>query len=235
MGNNRLYLNMALFKQLEFADFCGVNKGAVSVYKKRGKVVMNAEGLFDTGDPVNQKFIEVCKKNAEKRGAAEKTEKMPGGTAPKFTGKTIKSTPKKPQNEAFSRENTKREKLAETLNEKFDAEMELKKKQSTKADAEARLLRMKEQKLMGELLPTILIKPLFQTHFQSLTVEFQHAINALITDVAVKTKLNRNVQAELRKKALNELNTSIDRAIYNTTKEIDKMINEHGYGQTKAA
>lgn len=235
MGDNLLYLGMALFKHLEFADFCKVDKSMISKYKKRGKVVVNGDGLFDTTDPLNEKFIQSCKKNAEKKAARSGRAIEEPETLPGITEKSTKSAVKKPQNEEISRQNTSREELNKTLKEKFDVETNLKIKQSTKADAEARLLKMKEERLMGLLLPTGLIKPLFKTHFQSLTMEFQNAINALITDVAVKTKLNRNVQSEIRRKALTELNNSIDRAIYNTSKEIDRLINENGYGQTKAA
>lgn len=225
---------MALLKQAEFADKCLVNTAAISVNKKRGNVVVRADGLIDDQDLVNQKFYTKAVKNAEKR--ATKTviaENVEGGEeqiTPDSLGKASKmeefpgKTPDKKVKKPPTAEQTA---LGNQLNEKFNVETELKRKQGAKADAEARMLAMKEQRLRGELLPTNLIKPLFQTHFQSLTMEFQNSLNALITDISVRLKINRNMQAEIRKKAVNEMNQSIDRAIFRTDKEIERMISQN--------
>ena len=223
---------MALLTNKEFAEKCGISTDQLTVYKGRGKVVMGDDGLYDDQHPANQKQHARCMANAAKRAEKpskpeneEKEEKSPSPEKPE----------KKPKNQEKTPEKAGKSRLNAELSEKFKIENELKKKQSERQEAETRMLKMKEDRIMGQLLPTALIKPLFQRHFQSITMEFQNTVNALITDVSAKTKLNRNVQAELRKKVISDVNIAIDRAIFHTEKEIDNMINEYVESRQKAA
>lgn len=215
---------MALYKPAEFARICAISPKNFFTYKSRKKVVVNVDGLVDDSDPLNVQFKQMCEENAKKRAAkgiespqvsSEKTAKMK-----EFPGKTPEDEDKKERkanNDAFNAK----------VHDKINVETDLKRKQSELKDMEARMLKMKEQKMLGQLLPTDMIKPLFQTHFQSLTIEFQHLINAMITDVSVKIKLDRNTQAELRRKAVTDLNLAIEKAIFHTQRGIDQLIHDN--------
>jgi hypothetical protein len=212
---------MAKYKQAEFAEKCGISVGAVSVQKKRGKIIVDAEGMVDDQDSINQGFLNKAILNLKRREskmtvvAEEKPEK-------------VESKPKKA-------ERPERTEMSDQFREKMSVETNLKKIQTERAEAESELLKIKKDRINGQLLPTVMIKPLFQRHFQSIIMEFQHTVNALITDISVKTKLNPNVQAELRRKAISDINLAVDRAIFHTEREIKDIASEYTKSKNRAA
>lgn len=230
---------MALLTQAEFAEKCFTTTSALSVYKSRHKILMTDSGLIDDQEPLNVKFVSLSLQNAEKRAAKlealQATDKAISPESPAKGVKEEKKSPKKPENEAVSRQNTHNEAFRGKINDKMDVETNLKRKQTEKIEAEANLARIREERLSGQLIPTVLVKPIFQKHFQSITTEFQNTLNAMITDVAAKTKINRNVQAEFRRKIISELNISIDRSIFSTEREIDNIIADYLNSKNKAA
>ena len=207
---------MALYKQSEFAKLCGISKANLSTYKKRGKVQIT-EDLIDDSLPVNADFLT---KMLSKKG------KLPS----EITNNTDENAKTTGSEDAVV--NAKREKATNTGNSDAEGgslhnlERQKKKLDIQKTAEEIELLRKKNEKMEGELIPTGLVQDLLRLHFLSATNQFRNSIENILTAWAKKKDFTREEIAEIRGFMLNELNKSIQLSVKESQQGLGKIIEE---------
>lgn len=215
---------MALFKKAEFAAECGVSRAHVSMAIKRTKVIVGADGMIDSENPINRLYKDSCAQNAAEKGKPEKVAETSKKRAP-LPGKS-KAASKKPERQ----ENPE---LQERISEKFTIDRLEKQSRIAKINLEAELMQMKQRKLSGQLMPTDMVFNLIRQLSQSMLVGFSNGLDALVTDVAKSAKLDRNEVAEMRKRVRSMINKVIDNSIDDAKRNVDNIVAENS--QQKAA
>lgn len=196
---------MALYTVKEFASMCGVTTSYVKVNIGRGKVVLNSDHLIDGLNETNQFFY-------EKRTQGKDVERLlppppaqvmvppPTDTPPSHvTGiKTMAS---------------------------LDKDKKL--KDLEKTDAEIRLLKLKEAKLHGILIPTELVKSLFTQHTKSIVSAFHYASENLITEFTKRKQMTGSEVAEMRHQLTSIINTASVDALNESMKQVKHIQEEY--------
>ena len=200
---------MALYSSTEFASFLGVSNAAVTKAKRKGKIVIGPDGRIDSEHKVNKAFVKKMKSGSK--------------PIPNNKGGVKKGQRRGP----YKKKDPIMEQLSDSENDvlgKIKAERQVKEKQVMRIDAAAQLTKFKVDRMRGEYVPTAMVKGLFAVHFQSMTKAFQHALEAMLTDLSARYKINRNDQAEQRKKIIEELNISAERGMIETESKLSSLI-----------
>lgn len=197
---------MALLSKKEFAEKCGMNTRALSVYiNARKKVILSGEDQIDDTNEQNAAFL---RKWSDKAGKSK-----PSVGKVKSTGR-----PSKAERDAKA----KKEKESADL---YSIEKGKKSTDAMKAQVELELQTIKRDKLRGALIPTEMVRLLFTTHFKSVTVEFNQAVDNLLIEISRKTKMNREQLADLRTQLTEIVNGAVDRSVDASKKSIQNLIN----------
>jgi hypothetical protein len=199
---------MATYSKREFADKCGMLSRALSVYVKRGKVVVGADEMISDSDPVNKLFMEKQLSNPKRKVSAKSN---------------VKST-KEAKSPKQSKEEQERSKK---LSDRMDLDTEKQRMAVRKMERETFLLEMQQQKLLGKLIPTDLVKALFGQHFKSVTITFKQAVDKLLTEFAKKAKMDRNGVAEMRMELIAVINKAVEDGIAESKKNIENIVSEY--------
>lgn len=220
---------MALYKKAEFAAECKVDTAYISVMLKRGKVIED-DGKIDSTDPINQAFIRHQQELAAKRAHKEDPENS--GKTPKMA-EFIGKTPKKLRQNKTRKQATNSA-VSAVVTEKFNVELDERRARTAKAQQEMQLLKMKEQKLSGQLIPTELVANTLRQLLQSVMVSFSDGADALIVDIAKSLKIDRERMADLRKRLKHITNEAVNRSVTDAQKNIQNIVQEHSQrkGQT---
>lgn len=96
-----------------------------------------------------------------------------------------------------------------------------------KKTQETRLLKLKEQKTLGVLIPTEMVKILFTQHSKSILTAFDNAIDRILTKISKIKKLTNAERSKLRGELKSELNTSVDKSINESKRNIKQMVSEY--------
>ncbi|MBC7486079.1 MAG: hypothetical protein H7282_04950 [Cytophagaceae bacterium] len=208
---------MPFYTRSQFADLCGIEKknarAYISTNIKRGRIVLSGE-LIDDELEVNKDFLARALVNAEKREQPQQEESTnESAPGPKVSKPIYPDQPGK----NLQKPNT-------TGN--MSIEKALKQQEFEKKQVETRILNIKEQKLIGEVIPTDLVKMLFTQHSQSITTEFNNSISDLVTLFAKRNGMNTNELAEMRGQIVVIINTAVDKAVNLSKKNINNIINE---------
>ena len=105
-------------------------------------------------------------------------------------------------------------------------------KQKLKADIDKKhreiaLLKLREEKLTGEIVPIEQVKDLFAQHSKAGAVVVKNTIDNILTRIAQMAGLNVNQIAELRGVALKEINSGINKAVEETRKRVNVIQMQH--------
>jgi hypothetical protein len=92
---------------------------------------------------------------------------------------------------------------------------------------DTRINLIKEEKLLGKLIPTELVKMVFAQHSQSLVTSFKNGADVLLMDISKRKELTRKENAELNGRLIQIINKCIDDAIKGSTKMLNSIISEH--------
>lgn len=96
-----------------------------------------------------------------------------------------------------------------------------------KKTQETRLLKLKEQKTLGVLIPTEMVKILFTHHTKSILTEFDNSIDRILTKISKIKKLTNEERSKLRGELKKELNTAVDKTIDASKRKIKRMVFEY--------
>lgn len=177
----------------------------------RGKVVLNQNGLIDGGHESNQHFYQ---KRTEGKQLPDEIEAPPEKNIPRIDVYAAPSTYiHQDPNPGFRT-------IAQLDKEKKQKELD-------KIEIETRILRIKEAKQKGELIPTDLVKPLFIQHTKSIVTAFHNAAESLISEFAKRKNLNLNEIAEIRKELISVVNTASENAKGESLKQVKNIQDEY--------
>lgn len=205
---------MALYKQAEFAQKCGIDKAYLSVNKKRGKVILNEDDLIDDSNPINKLFFERCLARP-KAIAAITDQPQDSNTEPPKPKKDTK------QGEIEFGEITQR-----TL-DKMGLDAQKKVAEIEKLNKEISALQRKAEKDTGKLLPTDLVTSMCKRVVHTYGKKFRGSLDNISGIWGKRFKLNRNEISELRKAMLDELNRADKDATEELKAEIENIVEEY--------
>jgi hypothetical protein len=204
-------------------EFCAQMKVVskdLSKYLTRRKVVLNDSGEIDDADPVNKLFVQKRQIILEKKAV--------GNTGKKKIEKVKKEPVEKPQNEAFSRENTTRDELLKMDKEKFELALVEKRNAIT-------MQQMEIAKKRGEQIPTEIVRKLVIQQAESSKISYTEACENLLLIFAQKRELSAVEVSDIKKQFIDIVNSAIDNSISITKRNMTEIIKEfsakRGVGQ----
>jgi polyhydroxyalkanoate synthesis regulator phasin len=212
---------MGLFKQAEFAQKCNIQQAYLTMNRKRGKVIVNEEGMVDDANAINVLFMERClsrvpKEPKEKPDVSEEPVKIKKAQKAQIIEKKSKSSSSK---------------AAEKADERFDLDTEKRKMEIEKIRRETRLADIQHEKMIGKMLPTEPIKSIFIQTIKAYTVSFTQAANKILQEFAKRNKMNRNDVAEMRGELIAAINQATKEGTDQSQKAVNHIIRE--YSQSK--
>jgi hypothetical protein len=231
---------MPLYTRSQFAHLCGLKKETGRQYIgtniKRGKVILSGD-YIDDGILQNKEFL--LKELEKNKAEFDDQELFIPAPSPKIQDPQIaKEVPipkipnvQPPAIPSGKVPNVKDPSVSPEPISYRTLEAQKKALDIEKIQEEIEILKVKKQKLHGELIPTDLVNVVFAQHFKSVTASFQNGIENLLTELAKKRDLNRNEVGEIRGKMIQILNISINDAIDESRKSVDNIIGE--YSETK--
>lgn len=213
---------MALYKQGEFAQKCGIEQAYLTMYRKRGKVVLTDDGMVDEGNATNALFMQKCLTRPPKEPKVKSE-----GTIKSTDGKQVKD-----KKASKARITEKKSTSADTkADERFDLETTKKKIEIEKLQREATLAEMEHEKRIGKLLPTAPVQNLFIQIIKSYTISFKQAADKILMDFAKRAKMNRNDIAQMKGELIAAINKASDDGLAESKKSVGNIISE--YSQTR--
>lgn len=214
---HRIFRIMGLVKQIEFAQKCGIGRNNINVYKKRGKILVDADGYIDEQNPLNAAFLEKCLKKPRKEPKVPVVE-------------ITTSIPEKPQKAQITEKKSKEEKYTK-YDRQLDLSLEKKQMEIAKMERDARLADMEHEKALGKLVPTDPVKSLFMHTIKSFTMAFKQESEKIINEFSKRYKMNRNDAAEMREQLVALINRAAEDGIMESKKAVSTIVRE--YSQAK--
>ena len=172
---------------------------------KRGNLVADSDGLFDSENPTNMAYISNLL-------ATRQTSTLNNIIEPK----------KKPQHQAPQ--------ISDEMMQKVTAKMDVD-EQKALADLELKqqqieLLKIKRQKLEGELLPTDLVTHVFVRQAKTITTEFHNALNGYVAILKSRYKLSNEDVAKMRGEITKLTNKAIEDSTRTGLDEIETIVDD---------
>lgn len=216
---------MALYTKSDFAKHCGLTTGNLTNYIKRNKVLMSGD-YIDDQEPINKEFLEKRKAKAELKYEPPAPPKLrmirpdPG-------------TPDLPEAEEDDDDTpppAEEDNAATLYKQKLKADID-------KKHREIALLKLREEKIRGEVVPVDIITNVFRAHTQSIVTAQKDGIEELLINLSVEARLKGEQLARLRGKMVDILNKAVDKAAYTSQKNlktileqlsVKKEVGEHG-------
>lgn len=215
---------MARLTKKEFGELCGIAEKNVYTYIQRGNVLMGDDGYIDTNADKNVLFVQKrqSKKSINEVAAAQQL--------PKYAQKS-KSY------EEIENEGEDSDEDSNGIPSLTTSERKKKHLETIKIAQEIELLKLREEKLKGIVVPSELIKPLFLQHNQSIVSEFKNTADEIIRAIGKRKSLNANEMAEIKGELVKIINVSIGKATKASVKAVDIIINDfsdtRGKGERK--
>ena len=209
---------MAEYSKKEFAALCGITPSALSnnITGAKGravKVKVNAAGKIDSTDPTNAYFLQ--KKLAERKIVLNN--EVGSDASEEETNTEAEAEFERNVNSAGGG----------AVVDIIQLDRHKKQLDINKISEEIEILKVKKEKLHGEVIPTDAVKMVLVQHTKSIVSEFQTAADNLIVKIAKQKGLNLNEQAELRGYLVDQINIAAAEAITTTKKSIKTIVNEY--------
>lgn len=208
---------MALYKPVEFANMCGLSRANISTYISRGKIIVTGK-FIDDAIPQNKEFLEKqLIKNKNQVTDHTPSLKVPRQELVTSDGKieTLRSA-----KNAIPPDGSL-----------YDLEKKIKEADLSKKHVDTRIQILKEEKLLGTLIPAELVKILIAQHFKSVATSFSHAAETLVVSISKKKQLNKVEEAEIKGELIAILNKAIRDAVDASKKNVKNIQRE--YSETR--
>lgn len=209
-----------IYKRVDFAKMCGCGSNNLTTYFKRGKIIIDKNGLIDTGLKINKDFLEhrQLKMIAEDNAKNMKTE--------------ISETKKQRLQKSVSSDET----TMASVN-KYDLELHAKELEIKKKEQDIELGKIKIAKAMGKVIPTDLVKSIFAQHFKSVTTAFHQQAENLLDTVSKQTGMKREQLTTMRGELISIVNKAIEDAATESKDSVKNLVNEYsekrGVGESR--
>lgn len=162
---------MTVYTRKEFCELTRLKSNKLSIYISRKKVIPLADGCIDGNDPRNVAFL-------QKHSASNE---HPSGPEPQQTINIATETT--PQESTTDYAALDRQKLS--------AQVE-------KLNQEVRLLKIKEEKLKGQVVPSEVIMPIFLQHNQSILTSVKNESDDFVRLFSKKRDLTGDEVAKIK-------------------------------------
>lgn len=199
---------MALHSKKDFCKLCGIKTKDLSIYIKRGKVVLQGD-YVDEFQPANAAFLQ---KNAEK----VKNVIIVPEIIIERPSVPIETETKKDKPPSIDKSNLTQ----------YALEKEIKLADLQKKEVDTRIALLKEEKLMGVSIPTELVKGVISSLSKSIISSFKDGADNFLIEIAKRKSLTGSEIAECRGILIKIINTSSTRAISESKKSINSIVNE---------
>jgi hypothetical protein len=193
---------MALHTKAEFSRACGVSTGYIATNISRKKIILSGDYVDDSIRD-NAEFILKCKQKAEKRTA------IPVPESPKLpTSFNKKKALCDPPDGNGGLEATKTTQQIEKMREEIE------------------ILKVKKEKLYGQVVPTSDIKILFAQHTKSILVEYSNSVDKILLKIAKRKSLTNEEVSEIKKEMIDEINLATENALNESKKNLRNLITD---------
>lgn len=238
---------MARYSRNEFAEKCGKDTDWLRVYIGRKKVV-ETDGWIDDSVESNAYFLkkwsELAKDNPvipkDARGGSRKKEKPVKVAKPVKREKPVKSV-KVEQVEVVEPDKYREPVVAGKKQNKvieqpdgddaaalsWDLDLSNKQLANQKAQMALKLQQLDFDKKMGEVVPVGPIKNIVGSYAQNITTSFHEFSEALLIDISKVKALTAEEHARFRGQLTKGINESVERAILETKRQIESIVNEY--------
>lgn len=207
---------MALYTLKEFAELCGISLANLSTYKSRGKIQLT-DNKVDDQIEINASFL---KHQLSKKG------KLTAEIAQKPT-KTDEILVKQEQIIGTKRDHSTTNSPTDTgTGSLHDLNKKKKALEVEKIYEETELLKKKNEKMEGELVPTDMVSALIKLHFTNASNQFKNAIENILTEWTNKKDFSREELALLRGNMTENLNKAITQSVKESQHGLAKLIEE---------
>ena len=204
---------MAKYKQVEFAELCGIKRGQVSVYVSRGKLIIDNE-LLDESHPVNASFIQKCQtKNFLKKSNV--SEQITVQIPLEERDSTILDSEIK----AKGKRKAGQSDYAQLL-------MEMNELKNEKLLEEIELLKKRNMKMDGESIPTVAVLSVISFFGKSYTDGTQQLMDNFLNQISSRKGMSSAEHAEFRGILIKGINDVANRANKESKKSITNIIKE---------
>ncbi len=211
---------MAFLSKKELIEKCGVSYAYLSVAIARENVILTGEFIDDT-KPENADWI-------KKRLDAKQKKEVAGPKVEENTGKSTVTEEEVKKTEQFKGGDTNSSSSSRAnYTSKYDLETDIKVLEAEKKREEIELLRIKREKLEGQVIPTDLCEMLFKQHTKSIMTSLEQGIMLHLKNLTTKKEFSRTEQAEVRIELRKILTDSISKAVEDTSSQLENIISEY--------
>lgn len=221
-----ILVEMALLTAIEFSDLCLVKRTSLAAYEARGKIIASGEGRdkkYDTDNELNKAFYQKMSSKGMSTGEEQEIIRRIARTpAP-----NRKSTSKVQESLDAEICTVESEVDEDGIPAYHTSEKKLKWLDTLKRDSEIELNKLKIQKQRGEVVPTILIHPVFLQHNQYIINEFKNAIDETIRLFTKMKDLEPEESAQLKGIMTERVNDAMRTAAGNTAASVKSIISDY--------
>lgn len=200
---------MAEFSKSEFAELCGMKPSAFSNAIARGKVKVNAAGKIDDKEEINSSFFKTKLLEKRNRLEAEQGSETEEETTNSADDRAQALAPPETAGDAYALSKQQQQMQIKKLTEEVD------------------ILKIKKEKMQGEVIPTDLVKTVIVQHSKSIVSEFYNAADSLLMKISKLKGLDRNEMAELRGELVGVINQAVNDSVVSSKKMIKNIVNEY--------
>jgi hypothetical protein len=213
---------MAKYKQVEFAELCNITRGQVSVYVKRGNLVIE-DGVLDDRHPINNIFIQ--KRRAKQSGAPEPARAAASVPKPKPRPSDFENDEDdfNSDTEAKKRQKNRKRSGESDYGTELIRQQELK---NEKVLEEIALLRKRNMKMDGEAIPTSAVLSVISFFGKAYTDGTQQFMDNFLNSISARKGLSSAEYAEFRGTIIKGINEIATRANRESKKNISNIIQE---------
>lgn len=213
-----------ILSRSDFVNFSGIKNTQVSIYLRRGNIVQNKDGTFDTENEVNREFL--------KRRAAQG--KTPQGTAAVVGVNAVeKQTPKEPTQRKAAPVITQPElsekskkKIEKSTVSRFELELEKLRAEIDKKYIDTELAQEKLATLKGDNVPVALVKDIIARLSKSIITNYKTFSDQQIAEIAHKYKIPEKERVKLSDNNLKGLNRIHNKAILEAKNDFKNELGE---------
>lgn len=206
-----------IYSKSEFAKLCGMRTSNLTNYVKRGKVVLNGNDEVDDGLEINRDFLS--------RHQSKQEIKQPD--PPQET--RLRMIRPDPGAEDLPETDDLEDEEQDEVDEKASGYALSKKKLLVDIEEKKRkiaLLKLREEKIRGEVVPVDIITNVFRAHTQSIVTAQKDGIEELLINLSVEARLKGEQLARLRGKMVDILNKAVDKAAYTSQKNLKTILGQ---------
>lgn len=219
---------MALLTALEFSELCNVPRTSFASYENRGKIIASGSGKdkkYDTDDEKNKAFIQRMSSKGmqavEVNNLLNHIAKVPVRKEP---------PPKRKKGLDFEEDPgdaSSYELDSSGVPEYHVSEKILKFRDVQKRESEIELNSLKIMKQRGEVVPAMLIHPIFLQHNQYIINEFKNSIDETLRLFAKMKDLSAEESAQLKGIMIERVNDAMKTAATNTAASVKSIIDDY--------